>query len=130
MPSITESDVHSLFRTGSDDAQRLANLDGKAQAITVLSPIKPFWSLWLRILFWLTRTFPSLTGPLRQLSFIHYARWNILTRIPYNGPPQKPERLNYTYLLFTSNFNGTWDQYIDAFSYTVPRQMSWIWGSS
>jgi len=81
-------------------------------------------------LFWLTKQFPSITGPLRQLSFIHFARWNLVSRIPFNGPPQLKERLNYTYLLFTSNFNGTWDQYIDAFSYTVSRQMSLIWGSS
>jgi len=127
--TITQPDV-SVYRTSSNDAQRLSNIEGRAQAITVLSPIKPYWSIWLRILFWLTKKFPSITGPLRQLSFIHFARWNLVSRIPFNGPPQLKERLNYTYLLFTSNFNGTWDQYIDAFSYTVSRQMSLIWGSS
>ena len=30
------------------------------------------------------------------------------------------ERLHHTYLFFESNFNGTWDQYIDAFSEVVP----------
>jgi hypothetical protein len=127
--AVSQTDV-SVYRTSSEDAERLNNIEGRAQAITVMSPIKPFWSLWLRVLFRLTRQFPSITGPLRGVSFIHFARWNLVTRIPYNGPPQKHECLNYTYLLFTSNFNGTWDQYIDAFSYTVARQMSLIWGSS
>ncbi|GAC1334498.1 MAG: hypothetical protein NVSMB22_26970 [Chloroflexota bacterium] len=108
----------------------MANREGKAQAITVLTPVKPGWTLWLRLLFWIAGHFQSFTAPLRQLSFIHYARWNIIKSIPYNGAPQTPEQLNYQYLLFTSNFNGTWDAYIDAFSYTVPQRMSQIWGSS
>lgn len=130
MAETSISSQREVYRTGSNDAARVSNLDGKAQAITVLSPVKPYWSIWLRFLFWLTRHISSLTAPLRRLSFIHYARWNIVTSIPFNGSPQPPEQLHYTYLLFTSNFNGTWDQYIDAFSYTVPKQMSQIWGSS
>lgn len=108
----------------------MGNREGKVQAITVLTPVKPWWTIWLRILFWIAGHFKSFTAPLRQLSFIHYARWNIIDGIPYNGAPQKPEKLHYKYLLFTSNFNGTWDAYIDAFSYTVPQRMSQIWGSS
>lgn len=129
MPTATPTDADA-YRTGSTDADRLNNIDGRAQAITVLSPVKPGWSVWLRLLFWFTKRVPAMTRPLRQLSFIHFARWNLVARVPFNGPPQRQERLNYTYLLFTSNFNGTWDQYIDAFSYTVGRQMKLIWGSS
>ena len=40
------------------------------------------------------------------------------------------ERLHYAYLFFESNFNGTWDQYIDAFSEVVPFRMKAIWGTS
>jgi hypothetical protein len=32
--------------------------------------------------------------------------------------------------MFESNFNGTWDQYIDAFSEVLPGRMRAIWGSS
>ena len=35
---------------------------------------------------------------------------------PYLGGKQKKEALQYDYLFFFSNFNGTWNQYIDAFS--------------
>ena len=106
------------------------NVDGRATAITVLTPVKWWGPPLLRFFLWLvTRTGLGL-GTLRRLSFIHYARWAIITRIPYNGPPQRRERLNYAYLLFESNFNGTWDQYIDAFSEVVPQRMRLVWGSS
>ena len=40
------------------------------------------------------------------------------------------ERLNHPYLLFESNFNGAWEQYIDAFSEVVAFRMKAIWGTS
>jgi hypothetical protein len=64
-----------------------------------------------------------------DLSFIHFARWVIL---PRNGFPRpdgtKPqENLKYDYLLFFSNFNGTWNQYIDAFSAVLNQGLDFIW---
>jgi len=56
-----------------------------------------------------------------------YARWAVIRRFPDGG---RGERLGHTYLFFESNFNGTWDQYIDAFSEVVPARMKAIWGSS
>ena len=106
------------------------NVDGRVQAMTVLTPIRPRSTFLLRLGFFVGRHYKPLSAKLRQLSFIHYARWSIVTRIPENGPPQEPERLHYDYLMFTTNFNGTWDQYIDAFSEVVPSRMKAIWGSS
>jgi hypothetical protein len=40
---------------------------------------------------------------------------------------QPVEQLAYDYLLFESNFNGTWEQYIDAFSDVIPGGMDHIW---
>ena len=51
----------------------------------------------------------------------------MIKRFPDGGTG---ERLNHPYLLFESNFNGTWDQYIDAFSEVVPFRMKAIWGTS
>jgi hypothetical protein len=50
--------------------------------------------------------------------------------IPRFPDADSGERLHHTYLLFESNFNGTWDQYIDAFSEVVPARMKGIWGTS
>ncbi len=108
----------------------MGNRAGRATALTVLSPIKPGWPVFLRLRFWIVGRFPALTKDLRKLSFIHFAYWAIVGKFPYNGPPQREDRFHYKYLLFESNFNGMWDEYIDAFSAVLPDRMKRIWGSS
>ena len=48
-------------------------------------------------------------------------------QFPRLSDDQPPESLHYDYMLFCSNFNGTWDQYIDAFSEVIPGGMDNIW---
>jgi hypothetical protein len=50
--------------------------------------------------------------------------------IPYNGAPQPKQKLHYTHMYFESNFNGGWEEYIDAFSHILTRGMTSFWGSS
>jgi len=106
------------------------NVDGQAIAITVFSTIKLSGRGFLPILFLVTRKVPKLTVALRQLSFIHFARWTLVTELPYNGPPQRKGRLRYPHMYFESNFNGGWEEYIDAFSHILARGMTAFWGSS
>jgi hypothetical protein len=107
------------------------NVDGRATAITVLTPMKWWGQPILRVAFWVTTVTGLGLGTLRRLSFIHYARWAIIDRLPPRAAgDERREHLNYPYLFFESNFNGTWDQYIDAFSEVVPNRMRAIWGSS
>jgi hypothetical protein len=105
----------------------MANVEGKATAITVLTPVRRGGTLWLGVVFWAGRHLAFTLRKLEALSFIHYARWALIRRFPegHGG-----ERLRYPYLLFESNFNGTWDQYIDAFSEVVPARMRAIWNTS
>jgi hypothetical protein len=105
----------------------MANVDGKATAITVLTPLKPAARLRLALVFFVGRHVTATLRKLQTLSFIHYARWAVVKRFP-DG--RDGERLNHSYLFFESNFNGTWDQYIDAFSEVVPLRMKAIWGTS
>ncbi len=105
----------------------MANVEGRSTAITVLSPYKPAGRLLLPIVFWVGRNVTATLKKLQMLSFIHYARWVVVKRFPDGG---RGERLRYPYLLFESNFNGSWDQYIDAFSEVVPARMKGIWGTS
>jgi hypothetical protein len=95
----------------------MANVEGRATAITVLSPYKPTGRLLLPIVFWVGRNVTATLKKLQMLSFIHYARWVVVKRFPDGG---SGEKLHYPYLMFESNFNGSWDQYIDAFSEVVP----------
>lgn len=105
----------------------MSNLAGKAYALTVLSPIKP-WTTWVNqailLYSWVQGRIQS-TSELKQLTFIHYARWQVVCREKWLGEAQG--RVKYNYLLFFSNFNGTWDQYIDAFSDVVPGRLNLIW---
>jgi hypothetical protein len=105
----------------------VANVEGRATAITVLTPVRRGGRLWLALVFWAGRHLTWTLKKLQQLSFIHYARWAVIPRFPDGA---EGERLHHTYLFFESNFNGTWDQYIDAFSEVVPARMRAIWGTS
>lgn len=106
------------------------NVDGQAIAITVFSSVKWWGRLWLPLVFWFATHVPKSAGTLAKLSFIHFARWTLVRRIPYNGPPQAPEKLAYPRLFFESNFNGGWEEYIDAFSHILTKGMNFFWGSS
>jgi hypothetical protein len=105
----------------------MANVEGKATAITVLTPVKRHGPLVLALVFWAGRHLTFTLEKLQMLSFIHYARWAMIPRFPDGG---RGEKLHHPYLFFESNFNGTWDQYIDAFSEIVPARMKGIWGTS
>jgi hypothetical protein len=105
----------------------VANVEGKTTAITVVTPVKPLGRLLLPLVFWAGRHLTFTLKKLQQLSFIHYARWALIGRFPDGA---RGERMAHPYLFFESNFNGTWDQYIDAFSEVVPARMKGIWGTS
>ncbi|HUO55506.1 MAG TPA: hypothetical protein VMU18_12235 [Rhodoblastus sp.] len=64
------------------------------------------------------------------LSIIHFARWVIIKRDSWPNFNQDPQKLDNDYMLFCSNFNGTWDQYIDAFSDGIPNGLDLFWFSS
>jgi hypothetical protein len=105
----------------------VANVEGRATAITVLSPVRPGGRFLLAAVFWVGRNVTATLKKLHALSFIHYARWAVIRRFPDGGDG---ERLHHTYLFFESNFNGTWDQYIDAFSDGIPNGLDLFWYSS
>lgn len=107
----------------------MSNINGKVYAMNVVTPMKP-WKTWiLRVAFWALGAFKSLQGDLIQLKFIQFARWVIVPAgdFPYLGGRQKRESLRYDYLFFFSNFNGTWNQYIDAFSAVLSSGLNKIW---
>jgi hypothetical protein len=110
---------------GSEDR----NVEGEAVALTVFSTVRWWGRIELPLFFLYVRHLGSL-AKLRHLSFIHAARWSIVWRIPYNGPPQPRTRLRYPHMYFESNFNGGWEEYIDAFSYVLRTGMWTFWGSS
>ena len=108
----------------------MSNVSGKAYAMNVVTPMRPRRTWINRFLFMATRAMPSTLAGLIGLKFIHFARWVIIRREdwPDFGQPRDP--LQNDYMLFCSNFNGTWDQYIDAFSDALPGGLDLLWYSS
>jgi hypothetical protein len=115
---------------GMIDPHEERNIEGETTAITVFSTLKTWGRAWLPVLFVIVRRFPRFTRTLRELSFIHFARWAIVRELPYNGPPQRKGPLRFAHLYFESNFNGSWREYILAFSHKLTRGMLAFWGSS
>jgi hypothetical protein len=108
----------------------MSNVAGKAYAMNVVTPMRP-WLTWInRLLFMASRALPDKLGGLLGLSIIHFARWVIIKRNQWPDLGQGKQTLQNDYMLFCSNFNGTWDQYIDAFSDGIPDGLDLLWYSS
>jgi hypothetical protein len=97
--------------------------------MNAITPMEPWKTPVLRVLFLVLAAVKPLQAGLKNLSFIHFARWVIVgrDRFPHLSPQQPREDLHYDYLIFFSNFNGTWNQYIDAFSAVLSTGLNAIW---
>jgi hypothetical protein len=106
----------------------MSNIRGKAYAMNVITPQKRWKSIILNAAFKLL-TIRFTQKDLRDLSFIHFARWTI---IPATGFPKFPEQTRvdetkFDYLLFESNFNGSWNEYVDAFNAALAFKLNLVW---
>lgn len=120
----------------------MSNIAGKAYAMNVLTPIRRRWSWmpdwsWLPsraglqvFLFMVSRCRPSQLKGLLGLKLIHFARWVVIRRDQWPDLGQGPQSLQNDVMLFLSNFNGTWDQYIDAFADGIPSGLDLFWYTS
>ena len=107
----------------------MTNINGKAYALNAITPMKPWKTPILKLFFLLLGAVKPLQNDLKNLSFIHFARWVVIRRnqFPHLADKQPREELRYDYLVFFSNFNGTWNQYIDAFSAVLSKGLDLIW---
>jgi len=107
----------------------MSNIAGKAYAMNVITPIRWYMTWVNRLIFRIVQWFPGVLTGLVTLSLIHYARWVIVGRrqFPHLHPDQPKEDLTYSYMLFFSNFNGSWDQYVDSFTFAIPKGLDLFW---
>jgi hypothetical protein len=108
----------------------MSNVAGKAYAMNVVTPMRPPMTWINRFIFMLSRALPSTLAGLLGLSLIHFARWVLIKRDQWPDRGQGRQTLVNDYMLFCSNFNGTWDQYIDAFADGIPGGLDLFWYSS
>jgi hypothetical protein len=107
----------------------MSNIAGKAYAMNVVTPLH-WYTAWItKVTFWAAGKMPSTTLGLRTLSLIHYARWVVIkgSQFPRLSNEQPKEELKYNYMLFFSNFNGSWDQYVDSFSSAISQGLNSFW---
>ncbi len=108
----------------------MSNIAGKAYGMNVITPM-PCSRTWInRLLFMVARCFPHTLAGLLGLSIIHFARWVIIKRNQWPAGDHGKPKIAHDYMLFCSNFNGTWDQYIDAFADGIPNGLDLFWYSS
>lgn len=109
----------------------MSNIAGKAYAMNVVNPVKSCTAWINKLIFWVVKL-PGgekyLKG-LLTLSLIHYARWAIVSpkEFPHLDDSQPEETLKYSYNFFFSNFNGSWDQYVDSFHSAIPDGLDIFW---
>jgi hypothetical protein len=107
----------------------VTNINGKTYAMNAITPMNAFYTPILQLIFFILGHVKPLQADLIQLSFIHFARWVVVRRhqFPRLSEKQPQEQLHYDYLLFFSNFNGSWNQYIDAFADVLSNGLNLIW---
>jgi hypothetical protein len=106
----------------------MGNIRGKAYAMNVLTPMKRWKTPILKLAFKLFQA-KFTQWELRRLSFIHFARWTSISSSQLARFPEmtRSESFCYDYLLFESNFNGSWNEYVDAFHSVLSFKLNLVW---
>lgn len=104
----------------------MPNVLGQSYALMTLSAIIPGREDALRE--YLAALPVGGKSPLAKLGQTHFARWLIVSRLLYQGPPQVPDELRNAYLLFTSDFDGSLESYLDGMCNAMAAETDAIWG--
>ena len=107
-----------------------AGVAGHDTAMTLWTPVRWWGVPLLRSGLFVIRHTGLTLRLLRKLSFIDYARWSLVKEFPRVGEPQGKDPRRRHHMMFESNFNGTWNQYIEAFAQVIPLNIKLFWGSS
>jgi hypothetical protein len=89
-----------------------ANRNGVAYSLTVIAPIVAGHEQAVREHIEALPQGPD--SPLARLGALHFSRIQIFGELVYQGPPQKPDRLRESHLVFTSSFDGDLGAYLRA----------------
>ena len=68
------------------------------------------------------------SSPLARVPTIHFARWQLISALPADGPPHPRDELRSQYLLFTCVVDGSRDDCLDALCARIPDGVDAIWG--
>jgi hypothetical protein len=103
------------------------NVSGQAYSLTVLTPIidghEP------KLAQYLDGLQSGDQSPLAGVHGTHFARWVVIGDVIYQGPDQgERDHLEHARLLFTSNFDGQLDPYLEGLRTGLGDSADTIWG--
>jgi hypothetical protein len=102
------------------------NTSGQAYGLTVVTPIlEGHESSLARYLDGLQAAEAS---PLARVPGTHFARWVLIGDVVYEGPEQQRDHLKLGRLLFSSNFDGSVERYLEALRTGLGNVAEAIWG--
>ena len=103
------------------------NICGQAYSLTVLTPIIDGQETHLAQ--YLNALPTGDASPLAGVPGTHFARWVVIDDVIYEGPDQGDrDHLEHPRLLFTSNFDGDLDPYLEALRTGLGESADTIWG--
>jgi hypothetical protein len=102
------------------------NRVGSAYALTTFAPIIPGREDELRA--YIEGLPMGADSPLARLDTLHLSRIQIFDHLVHQGDKQKPDRLESSYLVFTSSFDGDLDAYLDTICERIPVEADTWWG--
>lgn len=103
------------------------NVCGQAYSLTVLTPIIDGRETALTQ--YLNGLEAGDRSPLAAVPGTHFARWVVLDDVIHEGAQQgEREHLEHSRLLFTSNFDGDCDPYLEALRTGLTHSADTIWG--
>lgn len=101
------------------------NISGQAYSLTVLTPILDGQQDAL------AQHLDALPGgedsPLARVPGTHFARWVVIRDVVYEGAGQRRDHLRAPRLLFTSNFDGSLEPYLEAMRIGLGEDADGIW---
>jgi hypothetical protein len=107
---------------------RAHNISGQAYSLTVLAPIVDGHET--QLAQYLNGLQAGDQSPLAGVRGTHFARWVVMDDVIYEGSDQgEREHLKHARLLFTSNFDGELDPYLEALRIGLGDSVDTIWGN-
>jgi hypothetical protein len=101
------------------------NHSGQVYSLTVLTPILEDHGSELAA--HLDALGPQDASPLARVAGTHFARWVIIDDVVYEGGHQRRDALKASRLLFTSNFDGPLDAYLEALRTGMGEDADAVW---
>lgn len=103
------------------------NVSGQAYALTVLTPILDGHAAELTA--YLEALPEGKDSPLARVPGTHLGRWVVIDQVKYQGHGQRHrDSLNAARLLFTSNFDGDLEAYLEKLQTGLGEDADTVWG--